>query len=78
MSVYFILNACRVYAYVRDKSILSKDEGGVWAMRVLPSAYHLIIQQALKLYRGDAANPTFKEPALDAFAEYMNVCIKNR
>lgn len=69
---YFILNACRIYAYLREGSILSKDEGGTWGLRVLPSEHHAIIQQALNTYR-ETNTEEMKYPphALDTFTIYM-------
>lgn len=43
MPVYFILNACRVYAYLLEGSIFSKDEGGAWGIRSLPKEFRAII-----------------------------------
>ena len=52
--VYFVLNACRVLAYLSEGLILSKDEGGVWALSWLPPEFHPLIALALDIYRGDA------------------------
>lgn len=70
---YFILNACRIYAYLREGSILSKDEGGSWGLRVFPSVYHALIQQALTLYRSNSdEEQKYLPTALDSFTNYMN------
>jgi streptomycin 3"-adenylyltransferase len=38
-AVYAVLNICRVYALLVDDAVLSKDEGGRWAMTApLPTA----------------------------------------
>lgn len=50
--VYGILNSCRVYAYLRERRICSKDEGAVWALDVLPAEFHPMIKLALSTYRG--------------------------
>ncbi|HKZ87040.1 MAG TPA: DUF4111 domain-containing protein [Anaerolineae bacterium] len=52
--VYFILNACRVLACLSEGLILSKDEGGAWALADLPPQFHPTIALALDMYRGDA------------------------
>lgn len=73
---YFILNACRIYAYTREGSILSKDEGGTWGLRVLPEDHHALIQQALNTYRsGTNKEPKYPPRALDTFATYIQECI---
>ena len=76
MPVYFILNACRVYAYLLDGSILSKDEGGAWGLLTLPGEYHNVIAQALDIYRGIHNDELFDLAVLDLFAAYMNERIK--
>lgn len=77
MPVYFVLNACRVYAFQLEGNILSKDEGGLWGLRLLPAEYHHIIQQALDLYRGNHINEQFDEIALDRFAAFMDQHIQD-
>jgi predicted nucleotidyltransferase len=73
---YFILNACRVYAYLLDGSIYSKDEGGAWGLLTLPGEYHNVIAQALDTYRGSRNDELFDLAALDRFAAYMDERIK--
>ncbi len=69
--IYFVLNACRVYAYLREGNIFSKDEGGSWGLRALPDTYHGLVTQALEIYRGKRANHPFNSADLDRFASYM-------
>jgi streptomycin 3"-adenylyltransferase len=55
-AAYIVLNACRTLAYLRTGEVLSKDEGGVWALAALPDTLHPAIQAALDAYRtGDDA-----------------------
>ncbi len=75
--IYFVLNACRVYAYLRNGNILSKDEGGSWALRTLPAPYHGVIEQARESYRGDRSPRFFNSADLDHFALYMQEQIQN-
>jgi streptomycin 3"-adenylyltransferase len=51
LDVYLTLNLCRTLAYLKTGSIFSKDEGGVWAIKNLPSVYRPLIQSALRSYR---------------------------
>ena len=75
--VYFVLNACRARAFVAEALVLSKDEGGEWGLRELPSAYGPTIRQALRLYRGEVTSDAWPEGALEAFAEEMGRAIVN-
>ena len=77
MPVYFVLNACRIYAYLHDGNILSKDEGGSWGLRTLPATYHGVIEQAQESYRGDRLDRPFNSTDLDHFAIYMQEQIQN-
>jgi streptomycin 3"-adenylyltransferase len=52
ITMYGVLNSCRVYAYLRERRIASKDEGAVWALGALPADFHPLIQIALAAYRG--------------------------
>jgi predicted nucleotidyltransferase len=73
--VYFVLNACRVLAYLRDKHIFSKEEGGIWALTHLPEKFRWLIGWALAEYRSDdgtaGENQTFEAGTLEAFVEYV-------
>ena len=63
---YFILNACRIAAYLLDARLCSKEEGGAWALNTLPADFHMLISQALSSYRGDESQP-FDADALEQF-----------
>jgi streptomycin 3"-adenylyltransferase len=69
--VYAILNCCRTYAYVRDGRVLSKEEGGRWAVDALPAAFGDTITAAWAAYRSDTGRQRFDADALNAFAIYM-------
>lgn len=73
--VYFILNACRVHAYLNEQLILSKDEGGVYGLKTLPPEFHSSISQALEIYRGERPDTPFDESVLAGFAAYMDECL---
>ena len=70
--VYFVLNTCRVYAYLSEKQIFSKDEGGVYALETLPTEFHTLIRQALAIYRGQYSAVPFEESVLAGFAAFMD------
>ncbi len=73
--VYFVLNACRVLAYVIERHICSKDEGGAWALSALPAEFHEPIAQALAGYQEEEETP-FAADALERFAAYMQERLK--
>ncbi len=52
--MYMILNLARVLAYLRDGVVLSKKEGGEWALSNIPERYHGLIQNAMNDYAEDA------------------------
>ena len=78
MPVYFVLNACRVYAYLQEGSIFSKDEGGAWALRMLPQELCGIVEQALDIYRGDRKDEHLDRVALTRLAKFMDEGIKKQ
>jgi streptomycin 3"-adenylyltransferase len=69
--VYAVLNACRTLAFLREGQVLSKDEGGVWALQHAPAALHGVITAALAAYRGTHAAPQLQPQALDDFAAML-------
>lgn len=68
--VYIILNLCRVLAAARENLVLSKAQGGAWALDHVPAQHHPLIQRALNSYTAQAAyTPSPQEE--DAFAAWM-------
>ena len=53
--VYAALNLCRAAAFREDNLILSKEDGGRWALAHLPEKYHPAILSALARYAGKDA-----------------------
>ena len=51
---YIILNLCRVLAYLENRLVLSKKEGGAWGLETLPERYRGVVQTALGDYTSDA------------------------
>jgi streptomycin 3"-adenylyltransferase len=49
--VYAVLNACRTLAFLRTRRVLSKEEGGKWALENLPAEFRRTISGALDEYR---------------------------
>lgn len=75
MPVYFVLNACRIYAFIFKGYVLSKDEGGIYGLEHLPASLHPVIEQALLIYRGEGLDISFNRGPLDDFARYMDAYI---
>jgi len=73
--VSFVLNACRVSAYLQRSMILSKDAGGVWGLGHLPEQYHPLIHQALARSRGESPTRPVGYAALDDFATSIHQAI---
>ncbi|MCD6291133.1 MAG: DUF4111 domain-containing protein [Anaerolineae bacterium] len=73
---YLILNSARIYRYLLDGQILSKDEAGAWAEIMLPPPYTEIMHQALLLYRSRHEHASIDPKALDDFVVYMRELIQ--
>ncbi len=75
-SVYYILNLCRFIAYLEDEYILSKRDGGIWAIKRLPSKFEKLINNAVDYYTN---NTSFVEKDnLTEFAHYAINLIENK
>jgi hypothetical protein len=70
LPVYGILNHCRVYAYIAEGHIYSKQEGTHWALERLPAEFHPLISRALDAYQGDD-DPVFDEATVLAFMSFV-------
>jgi streptomycin 3"-adenylyltransferase len=68
--VYVILNLCRVYAYIRDGVILSKEQGGQWGLKNLSNQYHNLLTHMLNNYAQGTTLTTNPDLQVD-FCEYM-------
>jgi streptomycin 3"-adenylyltransferase len=65
--VYMILNVCRTLAYLRTGQILSKAEGGAWALENLPPEHRTVISSALAVYRSEMDDQAFEAIDLRPF-----------
>ena len=68
--MYLILNLARVLAYLKDGLVLSKKEGGEWALNNLPDRCFSLIQTAMSEYADSAAVSYDMDLAKD-YAGYM-------
>ena len=70
-TMYITLNLCRVLAYKKERLILSKQEGGEWAVQHISNPeYKKIIQSALEEYKSGNTMSINKADAVK-YAEYM-------
>jgi predicted nucleotidyltransferase len=74
--VYGVLNFCRVLAFIEQSLILSKSEGGRWALQYLPGEFKSVIQPALKEYATSGTSRPVDCRVLKDFAHYANTLIR--
>lgn len=55
-AMYHVLNRCRTLAFVRDGLVLSKKEGGEWALKNLDFGGD-VVEEALECYAGGRTMP---------------------
>ena len=67
--MYLILNLARVLAYQEDGAVLSKKEGGEWALTHLPAEYHPLIADALREY-SESADAAYDPALAKGYAGY--------
>ena len=68
--MYLTLNLARVLAYKEEGLVLSKKEGGEWAINNLPSGYHPLIMDALREY-SESENVSYDKELAKHYAEYV-------
>ena len=68
--VYVILNLCRVFAYIKEVLILSKQQGGQWGIAKLPKEYADMINKAIGCYTSEKEF-IYDTSMLKQFASYM-------
>lgn len=67
--IYFVLNLCRVLAYLESDLVLSKKQGGEWAKEKLPDRYASLVHEVLEAYKKDISLDN--NDLLHPFADYM-------
>ena len=68
-TMYLTLNLARVLAYREEGLVLSKKEGGEWAIRRLPPEYHPLVADALREYC-ESAEVTYDQALAKRYAGY--------
>ena len=69
-TMYITLNLARVLAYKREELILSKKEGGEWALKNIPERYHELVKEAMKEY-AISSKENYDLELEKSYAEYM-------
>ena len=67
---YLTLNLARVLAFKEERLVLSKKEGGEWAIDRLPKEYRPLIENALHAYT-ESAEVVYDNDLAVRYAEYM-------
>ncbi len=75
-TVYHVLNLCRTLAYIKDGKIMSKAEGGRWALKNIDKKYNALIKQAIREYTKCRQSAKYDNVLLKDFVEYMYRNIK--
>ncbi len=70
--VYSILNMLRVYRYLKESTICSKLEAGLWGANNLPADYQSVVLQATDLYTGKISKSYFQSQTLIEFKEFID------
>lgn len=76
LPVYAVLNHCRALAFVREGKILSKREGGEWALTALPQTDPTLVQQALYHYSNTVEGGDFSISDLVIFFDHIELEIE--
>ncbi len=72
--VYVVLNSCRTLAFLQTERVLSKEEGGRWALENLPAEFNQTIADALDEYHHNRNESNLPKEQLVNFA----ACMKNK
>lgn len=66
--IYYILNLCRIVAYLQDGLVLSKLDGGHWGVKHLNAIYQPLIQKAITGYIS-AEEIQFEQDLMEQFCD---------
>ena len=76
--IYGVLNLCRIYWYILEGKMSSKDEAGQWGIGILPEKYAQVVRKALGVYRGVGKDIKFDSSLLEEFTGYIKTEITNK
>lgn len=69
-TMYLTLNLARVLAYKEEGLVLSKKEGGEWAIKHLPTEYHKLVKDCLHEY-SEGVKITYNKAFAKRYAKYV-------
>jgi len=69
--VYAVLTFCRVYFFLLEKGIASKQEGALWGIKNLPSNFRKMIKEVLAVYQGDIEEKPINIKELKEFDAFI-------
>lgn len=75
-SMYLTLNLTRVLAYKEEALVLSKKEGGDWALNHIPAQYHPLIRDVMTEY-AESKPVIYDSELAKQYASYMLERIQN-
>ncbi len=77
-TMYLVLNLARVLAYKKEGLILSKKEGGEWALKNLPEEFAPVVETALGEYEGTTKQiPQYNLFLARKYAQFVLEHIRN-
>ncbi|MDE7325587.1 MAG: DUF4111 domain-containing protein [Lachnospiraceae bacterium] len=79
--IYVILNLCRAAAFFKNNLILSKKQGGEWALQNLSPQYHTLISKAIQSYMNENKmdfNPMEAQEFADSMLQMIKADTKER
>ena len=68
--MYLTLNLARVLAFKEAGLVLSKKEGGEWALGNIPAEYHPLIAEAMREY-SENAEAAYDKDLAERYAAYI-------
>ena len=74
--IYCVLNLIRVYWYLKEGVISSKQEAGNWGLSSLPKEFGFTIQKVVNSYADENEIYDFEESELLALRNYINKNVK--
>ena len=69
--IYHILNLCRTLAYVTEGKVMSKIEGGMWAMNHVDSRFISLVKRTAYAYDNGAELPEISSELMNDFVSYI-------
>lgn len=69
--IYCTLNLIRVYWYLKENKISSKEEAGKWGLSHLPQEFNSTIQQVVAAYASEEQNLTIESTHLLQIRDYL-------